>query len=194
MLTKTETICYLILLATLCCLGCGDAKLDTRANADVDVNSKIDRLVEARLESLIKTEISPKLENQIESKINAEIKAVGVDMRQKVADELKAEIQSEIQTNTQNIGMFSGGAIYVVIVIVAFFICLFGTLIWLLYSLFKWKHVWHLISSSIEAYAQDPEYKNHINKVKNHFDKSLQTTGLKKTVDKNLKKRGFKKN
>jgi hypothetical protein len=113
-------------------------------------------------------------------------------MRQKIADDLEAEINSKIETHTQNTGMFSGGAIYVVAVAVAFFAFVFGTFIWLVKSLIEWKQIWHLISASIESNSKDANHAEHVKKIKSEFSDSLEKTGLKSVVDKNLIKRGMK--
>jgi len=161
--------------------GCADAKIDAKA----EIQTQVDLFLKAHLESLIKAQIDTK------------VQGVGVDIKNKLAEDIKSELQTEIQSmfaaNTQNVGMFSGGAIYVVIVVIAFFIFLFGTIVWLVKSLMNWKKVWHLLSSSIEANSTDKDHAELVKKIKSQFSSTLEVTGLKQLVDQNLEKRGLRR-
>ena len=180
----------LILACILCSvflLGCADADINAKTDVKTDIKSEIETFMKVHLESLIKAQIDTK------------VQGVGVDIKNKLADEIKADIKSELQTdikalisaNTQNVGMFSGGAIYVVILAIVFLALLLGTFIWLIKALMKWKNIWHLLSQSIEEHSKDEIHGNHIKKVKSHFSQAIEAAGLKKIVDKNLKKRGL---
>jgi hypothetical protein len=188
----SRLIIALLLCASL--LGCADADVDANAQANnntvkTDIKTEVETFMKAHLESLIKAQIDTK------------VQGIGVDVSNKVADELKADIKSELEThiqaaianNTQNVGMFSGGAIYVVIVAIVFLAFLFGTIIYLVKSLLKWKKIWHLVSHSIEEHCEDDDHGEHVTKIKSHFSSALEESGLKQLIDQNLEKRGFRK-
>lgn len=149
-------------LSVLFLTGCAD--IDAKAQAEIE--SKIDKLVEARF------------------------KAVGVDMRQKIADDLKAEFHTQL--NTQNTGTFSGGAIYVLAFGVFIVICVVFVVLWLVNAYLKYKKTWHLISESIEHHSNKDN--STVKDVKRSFDLLLNKKGLKSFVLKNLEKRGLNKN
>ena len=161
---KNKVINFFMLLVIITCLtSCGDFDFDTDANLD----SKIEAKIEAKMEN----------------KLNI----VGADMRSKIADDLRAEFNTQL--NTQNTGMFSGGAVYVLALGVFIVASIVFTFIWILKQLFKYKNIWHLISESIEEHAEKEE--STIKDVKQKFDTKLQENGLKEFVCKNLKKRGL---
>ena len=185
----------LFLALTLCsvlCLGCADAKVDAKADTDINTNIKteIESFLKANLESLVKAQIDAKIQGvgDIKASLADEITA---DIKTQITQELDTKIQAAVANTTQNTGMFSGGAIYVVTLAVVFLVFLFGTFIWLIKALMKWKNIWHLVSQSIEEHSNDKEHSEHVKKIKQHFSKSLDAAGLKNIVDANLKKRGM---
>lgn len=173
--------------------GCVDPQVDANANADVDANANVDTDINTQIETQVESFLKANLESLVKAQVQSQVHVVGADMRQKLADQLRAEFQTQIETHTQNQGMFSGGAIYVVIVVIAFFVLLFGTIIWVINSLFKWKQIWRLLTNSIEEHADNEEHGEHVQKIKNHFLSSLEQNGLKSIVDRNLEKRGLKR-
>jgi len=131
-----------------------------------------------------------KLEAKLEAKMENKLKIVGADMRSKIAEDIKAEFNTQL--NTQNTGMFSGGAVYVLALAVFIVASIVFVFIWILNQFFKYKNIWHLISESIEQHANNE--KSTIKDVKTSFDSLLgQKKGLKEFVSENLKKRGLNK-
>lgn len=179
-------------LCSVLCLGCADAKVDAKADTDINTNIKteVESFLKANLESLVKAEIDTKVQGVGDIKANL-ADEITADIKAQITQELDTKIQAAVANTTQNTGMFSGGAIYVVIVVIVFFALLFGTFIWLVKSLMKWKNVWHLLSQSIEEHSDNKEHSEHVKKIKQHFSKSLEAAGLKNIVDTNLKKRGM---
>lgn len=186
------------ILAILLCVslaGCMEAKVDTDANAEANINTQ------AEIQTEVETFLKAHLESLVKAQVDTKLQGIGVDVRNKIADEIEAEIRTDLQTqidtwlsaNTQNTGMFSGGAIYVVIVAIVFLVFLFGTFIYLLQYALRWKKVWHLISQTIEHHADKEEHSEHVNEIKSHFSTALELAGLKNIVDRNLEKRGMRK-
>jgi hypothetical protein len=170
--------------------GCLDPNVDTDAEANIntEIQASVDSFLNAHLESLIKAEVDTK------------VQGVGFDIKNKLADEISTQVKQDLQTqihsmftaSTQNSGMFSGGAIYVVIVAVAFLILLFGTIIWLATMVMRWKRIWHLVSGSIEHHSNQDQHAEAIGKLKSRISTNLDIVGLKYIVDKNLEKRGLR--
>jgi len=183
-----------LILCPFLCLGCADADIDAKADTDVNTNIKteVDSFLKANLESLVKAQIDAKVQGigDIKANLADEIKA---DIKAQITQELETKIQAAVANTTQNTGMFSGGAIYVVILAIVFLVLLFGSFIWLIKSLMKWKNIWHLLSESIEKYSHVKEHECHVKKIKSHFAAALKSAGLKNVVDNNLKKRGIVK-
>jgi len=185
---KIILICSLLAFLLL---GCADAQLDTKVNTDVDTNIK------AEVESLVKMH----LDSLIKAQLDTKVQGIGVDIKNKIADEIKADITADItakvtsqisaQLSTQNTGMFSGGAIYVMglgMFIVASIVFAF---VWIVKSLFKYKNLWQIISASIEEHSH--KEGSTIKDLKSSFGSLIQEKGLQKFVDKNLKNRGLNK-
>lgn len=183
-----------ILPFLMCCVllsGCFKSDIDAKSNIDAkaEIQAQVDSFLKANLDSLIKAQVDTK------------VQGVGVDIKNKLADELNAQISQELQTKvdailastTQNSGMFSGGAIYIGIVFIAFFAMLFGTIIILAKKAAKWKKIWTLVSHSIEHQASKEKHVAFISDLKSHIATSLEVSGLKNHVDKNLQKRGLRK-
>lgn len=184
---------FIPILFCLLCSGCLDPKVDAKADVKTDVESLVKAEVSAarvELENQIDTKINSHFEaslnNKIDNKMDTKINLLGSDIKQKVADELRAEIQTQIETHTQNTGMFSGGAIYVSAVAIVIILCIFGTFIWLIKSVMKWKKIWHILSTCIEENQSSKE-------IKQDFNNRVHAAGLKGHVDKNLENRGLKK-
>ena len=172
-----------VLIPTLL-LGCADAKVD--AKADTDINTQVESLLKAHLESLVKAQVDAKLQGigDVNAKLAEEIKT---ELKAEIKTELETKIQAAVANNTQNTGMFAGGAIYVVILAIVFLVLLFGSFIYVVRSLLRWKKVWHLVSQSIEESSNQEQ-------IKSKFASSLESAGLKSLVDDNLKKRGMRRN
>jgi len=188
-----------LLLSASLLSGCMKANVNTDAKAEANVDAK------AEIQTQVETFLKAHLESLIKAQIDTKVQGVGIDVKNKLADQLTADITAQLKTeldtkmdalyakSTQNTGMFAGGAIYVVIVAVIFLVLLFGSIIYLVRSVLKWKRIWHLISQSIEECSKDDEL-GHIHRVKSHFATALQLSGLKGAVDQNLQKRGLRKN
>jgi hypothetical protein len=175
--------------------GCFKANVDTDANAEANIDAKAE--IQAQVESFLNAH----LESLVKAEVDTKVQGVGVDVRAKVADELRAQITHDLQTkidaflanNTQNTGMFSGGAIYILAAFVSFLILFFGTVIYLTKQAAKWKKIWRLVSNSIEHHANTDEHFEFARNLKSHISTSLEISGLKDIVDQNLKKRGLRK-
>ena len=186
-----EKTLLIYLLCGFLCVGCVntkiDPKVDTNVDTNVDIQTQVESFLNANLDSLIKAQVDTK------------VQGVGVEVKNKLADQLTADIKHDLKTEiqamfantTQNTGMFSGGAIYLVIVAIVFLLLLFGTIIWITKYALQWKKIWYLLSQCIEE--ESKEHKNSIQDLKKHFSTQLQEKGLKNIVDKNLEKRGMRK-
>lgn len=177
------------LLPVILCLflcGCLDAKVDPK----LDVKSQIQSEVKANIDSLVKAELNPYVESlvktQVDSLVKAEIKAeVETNINPKLAD-----FQTQIHSTTQNEGMFSGGAIYVLVFGCFVFLVIAGTVIYLVRLVLRWKRLWNLVSHSIEVQSGK---SGNVKDLKEHFGSMLEISGLKGFVDQNLKNRGLNK-
>jgi hypothetical protein len=206
----------IIITVTLCliCFGCIDANLDTDVKTDLKadiekaVEANIEKVVDAEMikvaesmENLVKAEvktslqananINTDLEAKLSNKMDTKLNVLGGDIKQKVADELKAHFDTKIETHTQNQGMFSGGGIYVTAVAVFLILTVAGTVIYLFKTLMSWKRIWHVTSQCIEEQGENGG-KEQIEKLKRMISSSLGKAQLKHHVDKNLEKRGLR--
>lgn len=187
-----------VILLCLCLTGCIDPKINTDAKAEANINTK------AEIQTQVNTFLKAHLESLVKAQVDTKVQGVGVDVKNKLADQLTADITAQLRTEldtkinaliaktTQNTGMFAGGAIYVVVVAITFLVLLFGTFIWIVRRAMKWKKVWHLVSQSIEEHTDDEEHGEHVRKIKSHFATALRMAGLKEVVDQNLQQRGLK--
>jgi hypothetical protein len=183
-----RTILPLLFCSVLIC-GCIESQIDTDVDAKAEIKTEVEAYMNTHLESLIKAEV------------NTKVQGVGVDLQGKIADTLKNEIKNELQTDidalisssTQNTGMFSGGAIYILIAFVVFVAFLFGTIIYFVKQAATWKNVWSQVSTVIERHGNHELHKETIKNLKSQISTSLEVSGLKDHVDHNLKKRGLRK-
>jgi hypothetical protein len=139
----------------------------------------------ADLDAKMEAKLNSKIDSRIEMKMKNELRIVGADMRNKIAEDLRAEFNTQL--NTQNTGMFSGGAIYVLGLGIFIVASIVYVIIWGLKQLFKYKQIWHLISESIAEHSEEATVKD----IKNKFENKLEADQLKDFVSKNLKKRGL---
>jgi len=202
---------YKRIFACLCllfCVGCLDAQVKPKLDTDVDVKSEIKSEVEAHVDSLLKAEINPQIESlvktQLDSVVKAEVEAaintqiettikpkmnvLGGDIQTKMENQFR-DLNTKIQTSTQNQGMFSGGAVYVLILGCFIVATIAITIIYLVRELLKWKKLWHLVSHSIEVHTHKKDAD--VKQMKEHLGSMLEVSGLKHFVDQNLKKRGL---
>jgi len=185
-----------ILIICLLCVGCVDAEIKPEIDTKIDTKAEIESLVKAELTGIkaeikteLKAEINTSLNANLNNKMDTKLNLLGGDIQGRI-DKLDAKFDTQIETHTQNQGMFSGGGVYVTAVAVALIIGIFGTFIWLMRSLMKWKQIWHIASQTIEHLADEERPAEH---VKSEFAKRIEAAGLHNIVNANLEKRGLKK-
>jgi hypothetical protein len=147
--------------------------------ANVDVAPKADTL--AKLEANVQTQVDSFVKAAVTVK-GAEIDAKLITAEARLSSNLQQDINQKIGTmkGDQNVGPFSGGAVYVTVVCVVFIVGLTVVVIFLLNSLSKWKQVVRNVGGILEDKAlQDPEgVKSLRHSVNNH----LKAVGLDKLV------------
>ena len=197
-----------ILPLTFCLLamGCLNARVDPKldvmseikseVNAQVDslvkaeINPQIESLVKTQLDSVVKAEVKAAIDTKIETVIKPKMNVLGGDIQTKFDTKFK-DLNAKFETNTQNQGMFSGGAIYILAFGCFIIATIAITIVYLVKQLFKFKKLWNLVSHSLEVHTHKKD--STIKDVKTHLGSMLEVAGLKHFVDKNLKKRGLNK-
>jgi len=178
------------LIFCIICIGCVDARVDPNIDTKIDTKAEIESLLKAELTGIkadIKNELKAEFTANLNNKMDTKLNLMGGDIQGRI-DKLNAKF--DIQTSTQNQGMFSGGGVYLTAVAVTLIIGIFGTFIWLMRSLMKWKQIWHIASQTIEHLSEEDRPAEH---VKSEFAKRIEAAGLHHIVNANLEKRGLKK-
>ena len=165
-----------LILACVLCSGCINAEVDS----NVDIKAEVESLVKAELTG-VKAEIKTEIKTEIRTEVKAKMNILGGDVQGRI-DELNAKFDTSIETHTQNLGMFSGGGIYVTAVAIALIAGVFLTFIWLIKKIMQWKQVWQIASQTIAKMIDKEMAVEGSEVLKTEFTQRIKDAGLSSVI------------
>ena len=165
-----------LILVFILCSGCMKAEVDS----NVDIKAEVESLVKAELTG-IKAEIKTEIKTEIRTEVKAKMNILGGDVQGRI-DELNAKFDTSIETHTQNLGMFSGGGVYVTAVAIALIAGVFLTFMWLIKKIMQWKQVWQIASQTISKMINSKEFKGSED-VKAELSQRMKDAGLSSVIN-----------
>ena len=161
-----------LILVFILCSGCINAEV----NPEVDIKAEMKNIIKAEM-----TGIKAKIQTEIKTSLNAKMNILGGDIQGRI-DELNAKFDTSIETHTQNLGMFSGGGVYVTAVAIALIAGVFLTFMWLIKKIMQWKQVWQIASQTISKMINSKEFKGSED-VKAELSQRMKDAGLSSVIN-----------
>lgn len=184
----------LLSLAVFPLLFCGCFSIAPKADALAKAEIKTE--IKAELKSEIKTELKAEIHTDIltslevtGAKIDSKMTALETTLKTDVTQTIDQKIAKISGDN--NVGPFSGGAIYMLAVCVVIIVGLFFFLAYALRQSTQWKTAFRGLSQSVEDLESTDQTNAKV--VKRSFVSKMKVFGLKTMVDKELSKLGVLK-